>query len=210
MKENRKKEIIKLHRDSIIYSAEKLFMQKEYDKVTMDDISKVSEYSKRTLYVYFKNKEEIYNKIILRAMSMLKETIEKSLLSQKDILIRYEVLCDNLLNFYETYPIYFLSSIEFKSTTTNATNTSQEIIDIFNIGEEINLIVSNFLEEGIGANIFREDIEILPTIFVFWSSISSTVTFAINKQEYIKDSTGMDKNSFLKYSFKLLLNSIIK
>lgn len=210
MRERRKEAISQIHRNIIISVAEQLFMQRGYDNVTMDDISKAAEYSKRTVYVYFKSKEEIYNKIILRAMHMLKETVEKSISSRDNILMRYELLCNNLANFYEFYPIYFLSSIGFEGKLVDMEKSPSIIIDIFNVGEEINLIISTFLKEGIKQGIFKEDIEILPTVFVFWSSIASSISFAAKKQEYIKDVTGMGKDVFLKYSFKTLLNSILK
>ena len=209
MKDERKEAIAQIHRDNIISAAEQLFMKNGYDNVTMDDISKSAQYSKRTVYVYFKGKEEIYNKIILRSIHMLKEVVEKSISSQDNILIRYEYLCNSLTDFYESYPIYFLISIGFEGKSVDMKKSPSIIIDIFNVGEEINLVISKFLKEGIAQGVFKEDIELLPTVFVFWSSITASISFAAKKQEYIKDVTGMDKDTFLKHSFKMLLNSIL-
>ena len=58
-------------RKEIIDAAEKLFFEKGYDNVSMNDISKVVELSKATLYLYFENKEELFFAIVLRGAQIL-------------------------------------------------------------------------------------------------------------------------------------------
>ena len=55
----RKKEPKSVHRSNIASAASMLFMKKGITVTSMDDIAKAAGYSKATLYVYFKNKEEI-------------------------------------------------------------------------------------------------------------------------------------------------------
>ena len=55
----RKKEPQSVHRKNISIVAEKLFMEKGINNTSMNDIARESGYSKATLYVYFKNKEEL-------------------------------------------------------------------------------------------------------------------------------------------------------
>lgn len=44
----------------IIMAAEKIFYQKGYDDASMDEIAKEAEFTKKTLYQYFVNKEDLY------------------------------------------------------------------------------------------------------------------------------------------------------
>ena len=48
----------------LIDVARKLFAQKGLNGTTMNDIANESGISRRTLYVYFSNKEEIYSAVI--------------------------------------------------------------------------------------------------------------------------------------------------
>lgn len=57
--ETEKKEPKSVHREKIASSASVLFMDKGIAATSMDDIEKAAGYSKATLYVHFKNKEEI-------------------------------------------------------------------------------------------------------------------------------------------------------
>ena len=47
------------HRERILQAAEILFSEKGFEKTTIDDISKLSEYSRRTIYAYFSGKDDI-------------------------------------------------------------------------------------------------------------------------------------------------------
>ncbi len=55
---NRKKQ-------EIMEAAQKLFADKGFDSVTMEEIAKESEFTRKTLYAYFKNKEDLYQQVFL-------------------------------------------------------------------------------------------------------------------------------------------------
>ena len=50
-------------KNKIIKSAISTFSKYGYDKSRMDDIAKTAKLSKGTIYLYFKNKEELFNAI---------------------------------------------------------------------------------------------------------------------------------------------------
>jgi len=68
-------------REAIINAAEKIFFAKGYENTTMDEIAEEAEYSKGTIYLYFKNKEDLYLAISARSAEIfyeiLKEEIDK-------------------------------------------------------------------------------------------------------------------------------------
>jgi len=57
--------------------ARQLFAKKGLEDTTMNDIAQASDKGRRTLYTYFKNKEEIYYAVIEAEMDRLTETIER-------------------------------------------------------------------------------------------------------------------------------------
>jgi len=72
---NKKEKLKEFHRNNIIAVAKKLFIEKGVVQTTMDDIAKEGEYSKSTLYAYFKSKDEIYSYIVYENTLMLKQAI---------------------------------------------------------------------------------------------------------------------------------------
>lgn len=75
----KKEKLKKFHQTNILEVAKCLFIEKGFVQTTMDDIAKEADYSKSTLYVYFKSKDEIYNYIIYENMMSLKKLVENAI-----------------------------------------------------------------------------------------------------------------------------------
>jgi AcrR family transcriptional regulator len=58
-------------KQQIIVAAKRVFTQKGFDKATMEDIAREAELSSGTLYIYFKNKNELYANMTLRVLQFL-------------------------------------------------------------------------------------------------------------------------------------------
>ena len=58
-------------RQQIIVAAKRVFTRKGFDKATMEDIAREAELSSGTIYIYFKNKNELYANMTLRVLQFL-------------------------------------------------------------------------------------------------------------------------------------------
>ena len=67
----------------LVDAARLLFAKKGIENTTMNDIAIASKKGRRTLYTYFKSKEEIYMAVVEAEIEMLYETLRK--VAQKDI-----------------------------------------------------------------------------------------------------------------------------
>lgn len=70
-------------RAKLVDVARQLFAKKGVEDTTMNDIAIASKKGRRTLYTYFKSKEEIYMAVVEAEIEMLYETLRK--VAQKDI-----------------------------------------------------------------------------------------------------------------------------
>ena len=82
-------------KNKIIESAISRFSKYGYDKSRMDDIAKTAKLSKGTIYLYFKNKEELFNAISERNTNELKNQLSKLFQNSDNDLIT------SIQNFYE-------------------------------------------------------------------------------------------------------------
>ncbi|MDR3250539.1 MAG: TetR/AcrR family transcriptional regulator [Tannerella sp.] len=64
-------------RQLLIDAARKVFARKGIARTTMNDIAAASQKGRRTLYTYFKNKQEISNIVIENEMERLREMLEE-------------------------------------------------------------------------------------------------------------------------------------
>jgi TetR/AcrR family transcriptional regulator, regulator of autoinduction and epiphytic fitness len=58
-------------REAIIQAAERLFLERGFGSVSMDDLAEAACVARRTLYNQFANKEEIFREMLLRVSSQL-------------------------------------------------------------------------------------------------------------------------------------------
>lgn len=204
----RKKEPEAVHRKAIADAAERLFGQKEISATTVDEIAREAGYSKATIYVYFKNKEEIIAYLVLRSMELLLDRLTAAVSGPGNTREKYDAICHALLLYQERYPFYFslvLGEIKAKRDDPNGTPIQQET---FEAGEQINRALSSFLQEGIRTGALRAGLPVLPTVFLFWASLSGLILMADNKREYLEQTLGQSKQEFLQYGFDTLYQSI--
>ncbi|EFQ57853.1 transcriptional regulator, TetR family [Streptococcus downei F0415] len=136
----RKKEPVEAHRRAIAQAAHQLFIGKGLAATTVDMIAKAAGYSKATLYVYFKNKEE----------------------------------------------------------------TPQIYKDIYQLGLEMNQLISHFVQYGIELNYLQEGLNINHLTIFFWSALSGIIRMAGNKKAYYQ-LLSLDNQDFLNEEYLNLL-----
>lgn len=204
----RKKEPKSVHREKIASAASVLFMDKGIAATSMDDIAKAAGYSKATLYVYFENKEEIVGILVLDSMKKLYHYIVSALEQQETTKEQYNFICRGLVQYQEEFPFYFKMVLDKINIDFESHNYLPEEKETYQIGEEINEKIKEFLISGINRGDLRGNLKIMPTIFNFWGMLSGLIQLASNKEEYIKKTMGLSKIQFLEYGFHMLYCSI--
>lgn len=115
--EERRKREQQRRRTQIISAAETVIERKGFHKATMDEIAKEAELSKGTLYLYFKNKAELYIAIAQRGFDLLNSRFAKIFSGAHEYsgldLIRK--MGETYLNFVHENPNFFTALIYYES-----------------------------------------------------------------------------------------------
>lgn len=202
----RKREALEqFNRDNIVAAAKELFDIKGVDKTTMDDIAAHADYSKSTIYVYFRSKEDIYNSIVRDYMDILIGEMEICIEESTDFETAYYRLCDLLVAFQEKYPKYYASLMG----EVNMTN-SRKKAQTQSVGQELNYLIEQLLVKGINNKDIREDIDLKPTVMYVWSAIGGIIQVAERKKNDIEDKLKMNKEEYLRYSFRTFYESLVR
>lgn len=206
----RKKEPQNIHRKNISSAAEQLFLEKGIEGTSMSDIAKAAGYSKATLYVYFKDKEELIGVLVLESMEKLYYYLSTAIESSKDAKTGFFRICKALLQYQEEYPLYFnmvLTNINIDFETRDFLPEEKET---FLVGEKINQLMAQYFVSGIDSGELRSNLDILSTIFSCWGMLSGLIQLAENKKEYIAQQLKLSKEAFLERSFESLYRTIQK
>jgi AcrR family transcriptional regulator len=61
--------------EAIIAASEKVFLRKGFDSASMDEIAEEAEFTKRTLYQYFKSKEDLYLAVVVKGFALMVDSL---------------------------------------------------------------------------------------------------------------------------------------
>ena len=201
----RKDRLREIHTLSVIMSAEELFEAKGYDATSIDDIAYRTGISKSTLYVYFKSKQLIWDSIVCKYMELLLEDARKAAEGKGSFEKRYYKLCFDIADKFEAHPMFYKATLG-----TISMDMDQEIYKkIYDVGEQTNETIAEFIRSGIKEGVVRKDIDIYPAVIMMWSSISGIISMAIDKEEYLKMRFNTSKKEYLKKAFKMLLEGMV-
>ncbi len=187
------KEDPQVHKDRIAGQAQVLFSQRGIENTSMDAIAGQAGYSKATLYVYFKNKDEIVKYLALKSMEGLRSAIVTAAQTKASPREQFLAICFSLVRYQEQYPEYFslaLARIHFKSGD-----------EVHNTGDDINRFIADIMKAQ-GKDFSVAD------IFHLWAMVSGVITMAVQKKEYIEDDIGMSVEEFLREGFLKIYNVI--
>jgi AcrR family transcriptional regulator len=196
------------NRANILAAAAVLFERRGLEQTTMDDIAREADYSKSTIYVYFKSKEEIYYHIVLDSMGMLKTRLESAIAAHGDADAAFLAICAEMTAFQREYPLYFDSILGEISVDEGDFERCPVLREIYEVGERINAAIFSMLERGIASGQLRADLKPATALFMLWASICGIVKMARQKERYFEDKLGMKREEYLDDSFRMLLRAL--
>jgi len=72
-------------RDAIVDAAERLFLERGFGSVSMDELAKAAGVARRTLYNQFSSKEEIFREMLLRVSRQLEDAFPPGIETRGDV-----------------------------------------------------------------------------------------------------------------------------
>lgn len=186
----RKEKEKQIRRNDIIDAAEKVIFSKGYDLATMDDIAKEAEFSKRSIYIYFNSKEQLYFEIMVRGYKILIKMIEASLndVKRKNSLERINQIGKTLYNFNNEYPDYFKAIMSYENGEKDFVNgvPDESREKCYSLGEEVFVFLTSELTRGIKEGLIRSEIDVTNTAILLWSCTIGLFNTLIKKRNYIE------------------------
>ncbi len=208
MKESKKEALTKFHRGNIIDASQKLFLVKGIENISMDDIAKEAGYSKATLYVYFKNKDEIISCMTLHAMKMLLVQVKACIGKKKDFKSQFFSVCYATYDFQKEHLFYYKSIFTEINVDLELEQTPKIYHEIYEVGEAINKEILSMFKGGVAEGAIRSDIKLPQAAFTLWGSIFGVIHISKEKNKYFEKCFNLSEQEFLQYSFELLYQSI--
>ncbi|WP_210364649.1 TetR/AcrR family transcriptional regulator [Bacillus sp. REN3] len=127
-------------KQQIIDAATNSFSMFGYKATTIDQVARMANVGKGTIYTFFKNKEELFDEIIGRLIKEMKKVAEESV--------------DPTRSFYENVHTSLYKLLEFRKEHQLTIKLSQEARDlgtptVLEVMERLELAILNFIKEKV-------------------------------------------------------------
>jgi len=194
-------------RQQILDAARKVFSEKGFSKATMEEIASEAELSPGTLYLYFKNKEELYASLSLMILKFLSHSVdqinEEANLGSLDRLNR---LIDTMYDVYDFDHILIVSLLHLQSSETLDKLSQELMADLTDLSYKSTRAVTKIFESGIEEGIFS-GYHPVALADIFWSMFSGIVLCESSKKYFDKEKDHL-KNT-LKIAFEIFSRGLI-
>ena len=196
-------------RSAILKAARKLFFDRGFKSVTVDNIAAKAEVSKGSVYLYFKSKEEIYTQILINDSIATFEDW-KNKFSAKDM-----PSAELLLEFADNYIDYFLNENElfrilmtFMLHADDMILTDEQNSQLLQTTNDNIKFVSEILQKGIDSGEFLPIINIWQTQNAIWGLLNGVISLFLFMGNPAKRAERI--HSTVKNSLTSIIKGLIK
>jgi len=194
--------------NEIVDAAEHIFFSKGRHLATMDDVAKEAELSKGTLYLYFKNKEDLYLAINLRGFKILREKFERAAATEQIGLQKAIAIGEAYYQFYSDYPKYFEALIYFESHDMTLQDENSVAATCADEGHKALEILIDALRNGIADGSIRADIDPVKTAIILWGQSSGIIQLLSLKGEHLGELHSVNVSEIMDDFYQLIISSL--
>ena len=180
----RREEEKERRRLEIIEAAEKLYAEKGWDAVTMDQVARTARLSRALLYVYFKDKEDLLFAITSRALEELRSRFESAASAHVLGIDQVTAMGRAYSLFQQEKPFQFDACSRYHAHHAHAGQPNELACSA--AGDSVVAVMVAALRRGIADRSIRADIgDPLKVCFMLWAFSHGLIQIAINKSQEI-------------------------
>jgi len=173
-------------------AAKRVFSEKSFNKATMEDIAKEAELSPGTIYLYFKNKDELFASLSLRILHYMSIRLEH-VLKEKDLdpFEKIQALQEALYEVYEFDPLVLINMFHLQSSETLRNLSPDLLADIKELSRLSFGSMAKIFEQGIknGEFIDKHPVALADIVWALFSGIvlwEESKRLIDNRKDYLK------------------------
>lgn len=193
-----------MRRNDIIDAAENLFFSRGYENVTMDDIAKALEMARATLYLSFKNKDDIYAAVAIRASKIIGRMFGDINQNGKTGLEKVESVAMTYYEFYKKYAGYYMA---YYHTGMFSQEGSPDLEELREIRINSFRVVVDAVKEGIRDGTIRDDVDPEAATLVMLSMSNNALNLSPVTRMYMEN-YGLTQESLYERTVEMMIRSI--
>lgn len=202
--ENKRDAVAALHRENIVRAAAALFAQNGFDASSIDDIARESGYSRRTIYIYGKSKENLLCLAIAQELRTLRDGLRRTQ-EISGFFAQYDAICAELLAFHRRCPLS--TSVVRKSAVSDNPLPAEQLI--LSLGTEINALLADFLAQGQREGLVRPDVFPALDAQLLTTTLEAQFSLWDTRKDYLISVFSLDEKAFFARVREHLLRGLL-
>jgi AcrR family transcriptional regulator len=194
----------KMRRKQILDAAKRLFYEKGFSAATIEDIAQEAELSPAAIYLYFKNKDDLYASLNLQLLEYLAERLE-GLYAEKNLNAeeKLEALKNLLYDVFNFDPLILINLFHLQASDGLRNLSSARTGQLNELAAKCLRSLAKIFEQGIAENRFSENnpialADIIWTIFtgsVLWEESKRMIN---PRKDYLKKTLALAIDIFTR------------
>lgn len=188
-------------RSQILEAAKKVFSLKGFNSATMEEIAGVAELSPGTLYIYFKNKEELHTSLSIDLLEHIGNRINQVAERDVSVDVKLDTLRDVFIEVYEEDDMILINLFHLQSGEV-LKNLSEDLMSqLKETSAKALRAIKAIVSEGIDQGVLIDEHPVALADIV-WSTYSGVVLW-VDSKRLLNDQKDFVKST-LKQAFDIL------
>lgn len=202
-----KRESNKLKKSELFISAaEKLFIQNGFENTSIDEVAKEAGLTKRTLYQYFQNKEDLFYAVALKGAKQLLFIYEEAMKNGKDTLEKIRLGNMAYLKFY-TDNIGMFRLMNYTPANKQNSEASPHYNEIRILDGIRMKYFLDFMTEGKKDGSINPGLDMKKAMFfAFYSAFS--MLYTVSSTGILWELLDLNESEFLEFSFDMFAKAL--
>jgi TetR/AcrR family transcriptional regulator len=185
-----------MRRDLILKASEEIFFEKGLRAATLDEVAERAEVSKGTIYLYFASKEDLYYSLMIKGLSMLLKIFEDTRPDESNPSKALLQFGEAYLKFSDEQSYLFKMLAVVENPVMNEQASPKVLSELENVSDKVLSYVARFVQKGIDAGTFRNDLSPYEAVILFWVSLSGVLNLKA-RAAAMSGYEGINKDSVL-------------
>jgi len=195
--------------NTIIDAAEKVIFSKGLEAATMDEIAEVAEFSKGAIYLYFKNKEDLYFAIHSRGIHLLHQMFEKAIINIAKGIDQVLAVGRAYYEFSKVHSDYYKAMVYYDCHPGKAESDSPFAEQCNIEGEKVLKFLAMMIQRGIQDQTIRPDLDPIQTGIILWGQSMGMIQLqAMGDHHDFGEHLRIDYEELIHKSFELMVESV--
>ncbi len=193
-------------RSAIVDAAEEVFFSRGAENATMDEVAEKAELSKGTLYLYFKNKNDLFHAIVARALEILFNMFQEAAANEEKGIDKIKAIGTAYVEFYKTNPDYYSTMLhqEVYEFDRSEVEENPNIALCQELGEKIFGLMREGVETGVMDRTIRKDLDPAKLPIVLWGHTTGVLHLVKSKGEMLEEKFDCSCEEIIDYSIQLI------